>query len=76
MIMTGFNPKYGAFETKADRKLNLINALKKYDADLERYTDPSFHVCKSIMASYLRVERALITEYGMTEEEIYTAINA
>lgn len=75
MKMTGFNSKYGAFETKADRKENLIAHAKKINAKLEEIENPTSHIFKSLFNEALRVERILATEYGMSEEEIYEATN-
>ena len=75
MTMTGFNSIYGAYETKADRKENLISHGKKLSATMEEYDNPTFHAYQAAFKEYLRIERILAKEYGMSEEEIYMALN-
>lgn len=61
--MTGYNKKYGAYMTKEDKRQDIIFGIKKYMKI--GYWD-----------KVILLERELVNEYGMTEEEIDMAIYA
>ena len=71
--MTGYNKVTGAYFTKADIKVQIIEKIKKYEAELEKYEDPTFHAYQMLMSEISRLEYRLAKEYNMNEEEIFLA---
>ena len=73
MTMTGYSEIYGAYQTKADKKADLIAKAKKMNEMMDSYEDPSFHGYQACFEEYCRIESILITKYGMDEDEVATA---
>lgn len=59
--MTGYNRKSGAYMTKEDKRMDAIKGAKKYLA------------VGNFEMVYLK-EKELMTEYGMTAQEVEDAI--
>lgn len=70
MLMTGRN-EFGLYETKADKKVNTIEALRKWNAEFEKAETPRQRSLATQQCTNL--ERILIVEYKMTEVEVFKA---
>lgn len=70
MTLTGRN-EFGLYETKEDKKVNTIEALKKWEAEFEKAETPRQRSLATQQCT--RLERILMVEYKMTEVEVFKA---
>lgn len=75
--MSGYDPKYGAYKTKEDTKLDIIDKMRSISLDLPDSDSPEMfsHAAQARFKEYARLERRLAHEYGMSEEEIFQIVH-